>query len=189
MNINKKAAAAAILVISVTILSVFVVVQQAERHLQLLEEELEVLMHLLYEVEEQQKQLEKEVERHHDAVRQRQEDDELLMQKLKQWLDNWSIDIYEATGYAPFDSPDGICHDGNPGVTATGTQTGPGTVAVDPEVIPYGTSLWIEGYGWGSALDTGAAMRSQHKLLDVFFWTRAEAFEWGRREVVVIHEK
>jgi 3D (Asp-Asp-Asp) domain-containing protein len=39
--------------------------------------------------------------------------------------------------------------------TATGTWPKVGTIAVDPEVIPMGTRLYVEGYGWGIAADTG----------------------------------
>src|SRR5262249_11785486 len=45
------------------------------------------------------------------------------------------------------------------GSTATGTPTGPGTVAVDPAVVPLGARLGIPGYGDGVASDTGGAIR------------------------------
>jgi uncharacterized protein YabE (DUF348 family) len=44
------------------------------------------------------------------------------------------------------------------GSTATGTTVRKGTVAVDPRVIPLGTSLYIPGYGYGVAEDTGGAV-------------------------------
>jgi uncharacterized protein YabE (DUF348 family) len=44
------------------------------------------------------------------------------------------------------------------GSTATGTSVRKGTVAVDPRVIPLGTSLYIPGYGYGVAEDTGGAV-------------------------------
>lgn len=48
------------------------------------------------------------------------------------------------------------------GVTATGTYVHPGTVAVDPKVIPLGSKVWVEGYGPGVAEDTGGAVRGWH---------------------------
>jgi uncharacterized protein YabE (DUF348 family) len=44
------------------------------------------------------------------------------------------------------------------GVTATGTTVRKGTVAVDPRVIPLGTRMYIPGYGYGVAEDTGSAI-------------------------------
>jgi len=44
------------------------------------------------------------------------------------------------------------------GTTATGTAVRKGTVAVDPRVIPLGTRMYIPGYGYGVAEDTGGAV-------------------------------
>ena len=67
--------------------------------------------------------------------------------------------------------------------TATGAAPRRGIVAVDPRVIPMGTRLYIEGYGYGIAADTGGAIKG--RMVDVFFETRAEAIKWGRRSVTV----
>lgn len=69
------------------------------------------------------------------------------------------------------------------GRTATGIPTGPGVVAVDPSVIPLGTRLSIPGYGVGIAADTGGAV--QGNTIDVWFPTRAQALQWGRRTVTI----
>ena len=47
---------------------------------------------------------------------------------------------------------------GGVGVTATGTTVRKGAVAVDPRVIPLGTRMYIPGYGYGVAEDTGGAV-------------------------------
>jgi 3D (Asp-Asp-Asp) domain-containing protein len=47
---------------------------------------------------------------------------------------------------------------GGSGVTATGTGVYKGIVAVDPRVIPLGTRMYIPGYGYGVAADTGGAI-------------------------------
>lgn len=71
------------------------------------------------------------------------------------------------------------------GVTATGTQAGPGTIAVDPAVIPLHRNVWVQGYGWGRSADTGSAIRGRH--VDVWMPTCTAALEWGvRRRVVVV---
>lgn len=47
---------------------------------------------------------------------------------------------------------------GGSGTTATGTSVRKGTVAVDPRVIPLGTRMYIPGYGYGTAEDTGGGI-------------------------------
>lgn len=42
--------------------------------------------------------------------------------------------------------------------TSTGVPVTYGVVAVDPSVIPYGTRMYIPGYGFGVAADTGGAI-------------------------------
>ena len=67
--------------------------------------------------------------------------------------------------------------------TATGSAAGRGTVAVDPSVIPLGTKLYIEGYGYAVASDVGGAIKGNR--IDVHFDTREEALQFGRRSVQV----
>ena len=52
----------------------------------------------------------------------------------------------EATAYT---------HTGNP--TATGIYPYRGVIAVDPKVIPLGTRVYVEGYGYAQAQDTGGS--------------------------------
>lgn len=76
----------------------------------------------------------------------------------------------KATAYTPYD---GSCT----GMTASGTKAGIGTIAVDPRVIPMGTKLYIPGYGVGTALDTGGAIKGNK--IDVCYLTKNEAYNWG----------
>ena len=69
------------------------------------------------------------------------------------------------------------------GRTASGIPVGPGVVAVDPAVIPLGTSLSIPGYGQGIAADTGGAIRGAR--IDLWFSSHADALAWGRRTVTI----
>jgi cystine transport system substrate-binding protein len=69
------------------------------------------------------------------------------------------------------------------GRTATGAPTGWGVVAVDPSVIPLGTTMTIPGYGSGVAADTGSAI--QGATIDLWFPTVAQARAWGRRTVTI----
>ncbi|HWI54098.1 MAG TPA: 3D domain-containing protein, partial [Desulfobacteria bacterium] len=67
--------------------------------------------------------------------------------------------------------------------TATGANTRRGIVAVDPRVIPLGSRLYVEGYGYGVAADTGGAIKGRR--IDVFLESEAAARKWGRRSVDV----
>lgn len=82
----------------------------------------------------------------------------------------------EASAYLPGDG------DGR-GITATGMVARRGVVAVDTNVIPLGTRLYIPGYGMAIAADTGGAIRG-HKI-DLLMESYGEAMEFGRRSVEV----
>ncbi|WP_054788101.1 3D domain-containing protein [Gracilibacillus sp. JCM 18966] len=56
-------------------------------------------------------------------------------------------------------------------------------VAVDPDVIPLGTRVHVEGYGEAIAGDTGGAIKGNR--IDVHVPTKDEAFDWGRKQVDV----
>lgn len=70
------------------------------------------------------------------------------------------------------------------GFTARGTRTRLGAVAVDPRVIPMGSRLYIPGYGWGRAVDTGGAI--QGRKIDVWLPTMGQCLQWGIRDVTII---
>lgn len=67
--------------------------------------------------------------------------------------------------------------------TATGTWPKRGTVAVDPNVIPLGSKLWIPGYGFGVAEDTGGMIKGAK--VDLFMSSEEECFQWGRKQVQI----
>ncbi len=68
--------------------------------------------------------------------------------------------------------------------TATGARATYGICAVDPSVIPLGTKLWIPGYGYALAADTGGDIDGNR--IDLCFDSVADARAWGRRNVVVV---
>ena len=70
-----------------------------------------------------------------------------------------------------------ICGDGD-GLTATGIPATPGVVAVDPEVIPLGSTVIIDGQAYLAA-DTGGAVQGLH--VDVAMATHQEADAFGVR--------
>ncbi len=55
-----------------------------------------------------------------------------------------------------------------------------GVVAVDPNVIPLGTHLYIEGYGYAVAADIGSAVKNNH--IDVFLPSLQAAKAYGRQK-------
>lgn len=65
--------------------------------------------------------------------------------------------------------------------TATGQTPAVGMVAVDPSVIPLGSRLYIEGYGYAVAADTGGSIKGAK--VDLFMEDRAQCLSWGRRTV------
>jgi len=73
------------------------------------------------------------------------------------------------------------------GTTATGynLRSNPNAkvIAVDPSVIPLGSKVYVEGYGYAVAADTGSAI-SGNKI-DVFFPNKSQAYQWGRKKVKI----
>ncbi len=64
---------------------------------------------------------------------------------------------------------------------ASGGHCHYGTCAVDPSVIPYGSILWVSGYGFAVANDCGGAIVGTN--LDLYMRTTEECYSWGRRYV------
>lgn len=74
------------------------------------------------------------------------------------------------------------------GTTALGLKpvrnpNGLSTIAVDPNVIPLGTKVYVSGYGLAIAADTGGAIKGN--IIDVFLNSYEECYSWGRRQVTV----
>ncbi|KYG91066.1 hypothetical protein A0U40_16785 [[Bacillus] sp. KCTC 13219] len=83
-----------------------------------------------------------------------------------------------ATAYTPY------CN-GCSGISAAGInlRSDPGLklIAVDPRVIPLGTKVWVEGYGYAIAGDTGGAIKGNK--IDILVQTKQQAYSWGRKQV------
>jgi 3D (Asp-Asp-Asp) domain-containing protein len=73
------------------------------------------------------------------------------------------------------------------GITSTGInlKKNPNlkVIAVDPSVIKIGTKVYVEGYGYAIAGDTGGAIRGNN--IDVFIPNKSDALKWGRKTVKI----
>lgn len=76
-------------------------------------------------------------------------------------------------------------------ITSIGLVPKVGYVAVNPDIIPYGTNMYVcstDGsviYGYAVAADTGGAMLSGKRLLDLYYDTEYECIQFGVRDMNV----
>lgn len=56
-------------------------------------------------------------------------------------------------------------------------------IAVDPKLIPLGSKVYVEGYGYAIAADTGGGIDGYE--IDIFMPNVSDAIEWGRKRVRV----
>lgn len=77
--------------------------------------------------------------------------------------------------------------EGCSGITYTGINLNEDrhakVIAVDPNVIPLGSKVYVEGYGYAVAGDIGGAIKGNR--IDIHLPTTQEALNWGVREVKV----
>ena len=74
-------------------------------------------------------------------------------------------------------------HEPEGSLTKSGTLSRVGAIAVDPSVIPLGTELYVEGYGYCVAEDTGGLIKGNR--IDIYLDSEAECVNWGVRDVTV----
>ncbi len=101
----------------------------------------------------------------------------------------WAV----VTAYCPCSRCCGAWADGR---TSLGLSAWKPGIAADPRAIPYGTRVYVEGYGEAVVDDTGGILRRTWRRkgqihLDVRMTYHWEARQWGRREmwVEIIEEK
>jgi 3D (Asp-Asp-Asp) domain-containing protein len=90
----------------------------------------------------------------------------------------WKVIELVATGYSPDPR-----ENGGYTVTATGLPIGYGAAATDPRVIPLGTKMYVEGYGYAFACDVGGAIKGRR--IDLAYNSYREANTKGRKKVRV----
>lgn len=88
--------------------------------------------------------------------------------------------IVEATAYTA------EC-EGCSGITKTGVDLNANpdakVIAVDPAVIPLGSKVYVEGYGYATAEDIGGGIDGHE--IDVYVQNQNDALQWGRKQVKV----
>ena len=70
------------------------------------------------------------------------------------------------------------------GVTASGSDVRKGTIAADTRYYPFGTVMYIPGYGYGRVEDRGGAIKGPNRI-DLYFSTHKKALKWGKQRVKV----
>lgn len=102
--------------------------------------------------------------------------------KVKSVLSNVVLTAYTA-------GPESTGKDkGDPGygITASGTTVSEGrTISVDPDVIPLGWWVYIEGIGLRRAEDTGSAIKG--KKIDVYFDSESYANKFGTKRGYTVY--
>lgn len=59
-----------------------------------------------------------------------------------------------------------------------------GTLAADKQYYPFGTKIFVPGYGWGVVEDRGRAVKGPDRL-DLYCRSHGRALKWGRQRVEV----
>lgn len=88
--------------------------------------------------------------------------------------------VMRATTYNPYH-----CGGSGTGRTCSGLLGGYGVVAVDPRFIPLGTRLYVEGYGYAVAADTGGAIKGNR--IDLGVSSRHDAAGIRNMRAVRVH--
>lgn len=88
--------------------------------------------------------------------------------------------VFTVTAYCPCEK---CCGAYANGYTATGAKATQGvTVAADPDVLPMGTEIELDGHTY-TVQDTGGAIAGNR--LDLYFDSHEDALRWGVREKIV----
>jgi len=130
-------------------------------------------------LKEDLKATQEQLEAHRDIISELQKENSELQEEVEEFLEKWSMGEFEATAYT-------LAEGNGDGVTSVGVVPKPNrTIAVDPDVIPYGSKVIINGQEY-IAEDTGGDI--QGKRLDIFMSSREQALSFGRQAVEVIYQ-
>lgn len=100
----------------------------------------------------------------------------LLITKYKEIEKKVEWFYFVATGYSKNDADQGTTD-----ITATGKTAVKGIIAVDPKIIPLGTTVEIKDIGVFTADDRGGKIKGNR--IDIFFNSKEEAMDFGKKGV------
>jgi uncharacterized protein YabE (DUF348 family)/3D (Asp-Asp-Asp) domain-containing protein len=101
---------------------------------------------------------------------------------VKQILSNVVLTAYDAG----FQSTGKTAEDPQYGITFSGATVTEGrTIAVDPNVIPIGWWVYIEGYGFRRAEDKGSGVKGKH--IDIYYEDGDYANEFGKKRGATVY--
>ena len=106
---------------------------------------------------------------------------------ISKFNDTFGISTMEITAYAPLDDNaiEGFSYSGDPSVTASGESVEIGkTIAAK---LPFGTKVWIDGFGWREVQDRGGGVGEGR--IDIAVASRSRALDFGRQEKLVLYQK
>jgi uncharacterized protein YabE (DUF348 family)/3D (Asp-Asp-Asp) domain-containing protein len=102
--------------------------------------------------------------------------------QVRRVLKKMKLTAYSAGPASTGKKPD----DPNYGITSTGVKVKEGrTIAVDPDVIPLGWWVYIEGFGFRRAEDTGSAIKG--KIIDIYFDSEETAERFGTKKGYTVY--
>lgn len=106
---------------------------------------------------------------------------EEVMPQIRQQDDSQTQEqTFTVTAYCPCEKSRGAYANG---YTATGEKAIQGvTIAADPDVLPMGTEIELDGHTY-TVQDTGGAISGNR--LDLYFDSHEDALQWGVREKIV----
>jgi 3D (Asp-Asp-Asp) domain-containing protein len=103
---------------------------------------------------------------------------------IQEVIEMESIGEFNVSAYCPCEICCGPYADG---ITSSGERAIEGiTIAADPNVLPEGTEVYIEGIGHRIVQDTGGAIKGNK--LDLFFSSHQDALNFGRQYLEVFKE-
>jgi len=92
------------------------------------------------------------------------------------WKRNWLLRPVVASGPSA-GKPKAV------GQSASGAASRYGTIAADEALFPFGTIMYVQGYGYGRVEDRGRDIKGNH--IDLHFGSHRLAMNWGTQEMKV----